>query len=132
MKDSEILKEVSNIKTAIQNHILCEVLDKTDPKHILYQKITNATLALYINAYRLAMGKQSLLTTTKNMLTLKNIKMLMTEISDTLSRPMFAEETENQILELLRKYSLNPEELFVENTPDDIEQIRLQNILNGS
>ncbi len=132
MNNLEILSEISNTKSIIQRYTMAGVLDKTDSNHILCQKITNAALTLYINAYRLAAGKTPFLTTTPTPLLLENIKTLMGEICNTLSKPLFAEEMETHIIQLLRKYSLNPEELFVENTPDDVESVRAQKILNGN
>ena len=104
MSNLEILAEVSNTKQAIQRYTMAAVLDKTDANHILCQKIANAALMLYINASRLAAGKAPLLSTTQKTLSLENIKTLMEEICNILSKPLFAEEIEAHIVQLLRKY----------------------------
>lgn len=132
MKNIEILTNISNAKMIIEDYTLAGILDKTDSKHILCKKIANTARALYVNAYRITMEKQPLLSIKHKTLSLENIKALMGEICNVLARPLFAEEIEAYIIQLLRKYSLNPEELFVENIPLNDKIAELQNTFNDN
>lgn len=129
MEKKDILTEVSNTKKIIDTYTTESIFDKTDSRYILSQKITNMARQLYLNAIRIAHGKNSLL---NNELSLEDIKALLMEVRNILSKPLFADEIEENMKKLLQTYSLNLEELWQPNPPDEVEKIKVQNILNGN
>ena len=54
------------------------------------------------------------------------------EVRNILSKPLFADEIEENMKKLLQTYSLNSEELWQPNPPDEVEKIKVQNILNDN
>ncbi len=132
MKNSELLSEVSNAKTAIERYTIAGLLDDTDSKHILCQKITNTAVALYLNALRIAHGKRQLLQTQEKTLSLSDITALMAGFLGIISKPLFSEEIEENIKQLLQTQGLNLEELWVANPSADAEIAKIRNILNGN
>lgn len=132
MEKIDILSEVSNAKEVIDNCTLESILDKSDSRYILSQKIANMAQMLYLNAIRIAQGNSSLLNTANNKLSLEDIKTLMAEVRNILLKPLFSEEIEENIKNLLQTYSLNLEEIWQENPSDEIERTKIQNILTGN
>lgn len=127
MSNSKTFHSIEQLNNIISGCCLDGILDKSDMRYQLYHKIRNLTLVLQSTALRLTLRKSPLFSPK---LSLEQIKDLMVKIYEIVSQKNI-EETEDNIKQLIRDYSLDLDELWFDDPTADEEKQQLQDILEG-
>lgn len=128
MNNSKIFNSIEQINNIIYNYCLNELLDKSDVGHNLYYKIRNLTLLLQNNASRIVMKKSQLFSRDLSLEEIKDLCMKIYEIMTKFS----GDEIENNITQLIKNYSLNLDELWVDDMSESKEYQEIRNILRNA
>ncbi len=130
MHNVKLLNNITVANSVINNYCLSGLYDETDIYQKTYQKITNLSNTLLNTAIRLSKGQKPLLYT-KKLLSVKDIERCMKELCQILSTPDFMPIMEKNIFNLIRRYSLCPAEIFIENPPDALNYHKSWNLVHG-
>lgn len=122
MSNSAMFNSIEQINNVIYNYCLDGLLDETDVKYNLYQKIRNMTLLLQSNALRIVAEKPQLFAHKLSLEETKELLMKTYEIVTTYS----SAEMEDNITKLIQTYALDLDELW----SDNFESAEYQDIRN--